>query len=93
LYHIAACTTVGQKTEAQKRRENLVDIAIGLGLPILQMILRKSSIVLALDVALTISEQNTPFKAIVLTSSKKWAASRRSTTLWSSSPFQRHGQS
>jgi len=40
LYHIASVTTV-RINKAEKRRAVMVDLAIGLGLPILEMILRE----------------------------------------------------
>ena len=39
LYHIAACTSVAPKTAAQKRRDIIIDLCIGIGLPVLQMII------------------------------------------------------
>jgi pheromone a factor receptor len=41
LYHIASIRRV-RITKAEKRQQVLVDLAIGLGLPILEMIIRKS---------------------------------------------------
>ncbi len=43
LYHIASVRSV-TITKAEKRRQIMVDLAIGLGLPILEMILRKFSL-------------------------------------------------
>jgi pheromone a factor receptor len=40
LYHIASVKSV-TVTRAEKRRQIMVDLAIGLGLPIMEMILRK----------------------------------------------------
>ena len=40
LYHIVSVDSV-TKTRAEKRRDVLVDLAIGLGIPLLQMILRE----------------------------------------------------
>ena len=39
LYHIASVSSV-TKTRAEKRRDIMTDLAIGLGIPVLQMILR-----------------------------------------------------
>ena len=39
LYHIASVSSV-TKTRAQKRRDIMTDLAIGLGIPVLEMILR-----------------------------------------------------
>jgi pheromone a factor receptor len=40
LYHIASVSSV-TKTKAQKRRDIMTDLAIGVGIPVLEMILRK----------------------------------------------------
>jgi hypothetical protein len=39
LYHIASVSSV-TKTKAQKRRDIMTDLAIGVGIPVLEMILR-----------------------------------------------------
>lgn len=39
LYHIASVSSV-TKTRAQKRRDIMTDLAIGVGIPVLEMILR-----------------------------------------------------
>jgi len=39
LYHIASLSSVA-KTRAQKRRNTMTDLAIGVGIPVLEMILR-----------------------------------------------------
>ena len=41
LYHIASVKSV-TVTKAEKRRQIMVDLAIGLGLPVMEMILRTS---------------------------------------------------
>src|SRR6267154_2043465 len=41
LYHIASVSSV-TKTKAQKRRDIMTDLAIGVGIPVLEMILRMS---------------------------------------------------
>lgn len=43
LYRIASVRRV-MITKAEKRQQVMVDLAIGLGLPILEMVLRKSSL-------------------------------------------------
>ena len=40
LYHIVSIDSV-TKTSAEKKRDVLVDLAIGLGIPVLEMILRE----------------------------------------------------
>jgi len=39
LYHIASMKSV-TTTEDDKRRANMIDLAIGLGIPVLEMVLR-----------------------------------------------------
>lgn len=66
LYHIASVRSV-TVTKAEKRRQIMVDLAIGLGLPILEMILRTSLLEYTFNTFL-IYIQNTSLKVTVSTS-------------------------
>ena len=78
LYHIASVKSV-TVTKAEKRRQVMVDLAIGLGLPVMEMVLRTSRCSLPLPSLLT-SHQNIFLRATDSISSKRLAAIPSPTT-------------
>lgn len=74
LYLIA--TRSYTSTKAEKQRAILVDLAIGLGIPVLEMILRMFVSNIYYIHIFNVIVQNIQFKAIVLTSSRTLAAIR-----------------
>lgn len=74
LYLIA--TRSYTSTKAEKQRAVLVDLAIGLGIPVLEMILRMFMSIYYIHIFKGVVVQNIQFKAIVLTSSRTLAAIR-----------------
>jgi hypothetical protein len=76
LYLIATVKTV-TTTKAMKRRAIMIDLAIGVGIPVLEMILRLFIHVIHYTQNLIcFTAQNILFKDIALTSSRILAASR-----------------
>lgn len=68
LYLIATSNAV-TITKAEKRRSVMIDLAIGLGVPILEMILRKSNLI-ATEIRILIHAQTLSHKATDTTSLK-----------------------
>lgn len=83
LYYISSMKLSAPIDKAEKRRAMVIDLAIGLGIPVLDMTLRVFISILQLTNGLNLHIQNTSFKDIVSISMRKLAATRQFTThLW-----------
>jgi Pheromone A receptor len=80
LYYISSMKLSAPIDKAEKRRAMVIDLAIGLGIPVLEMTLRVFIYILQLTDRLHMHVQNTSFKDIVSTSWRKLAATRQHTT-------------